>query len=479
MDCHPLANSPELVGNADALDAYARQLSALAAEIDAQRNELAGVEAAPVWSGAAAEAYRHHAAPLTKTFTALTHRLHGVAQELQNYAPGLREAQGTARQLVGRAHDLIGHISWLEGCVRDDNAAAAATAAAQAAKNDSTGGGYPTMSPHQYQLDRARQDLDEVRHRFRSVIDQADGEARRFANRIAEFTHDSLTNGGILDGIGHWFSHDLKDLINDHAAGLAQLSGVLSKFGTVLSLLSLIPVLAPFTGPAAMFCAGASLAIDVALLYVGKATWTDVGMDVLSMAVGSAGKVTKIGRATATASRLESAAVKEATLASKALAAAESSSRAAVTAGTKAEQALAAANRTVQAIPKGDAARAAERVAAVQDAKAAEAVVRTTKPAAKAANAAIREATTAAKATQAAVAPAAAASSAAAAAMVPVTKTFTLASVTLDGENSLRAALAPSTTGAKPATTSKEAEEKKMAKAFANLRPAVLVGVGA
>lgn len=86
--------------------------------------------------------------------------------------------------------------------------------------------------------------------------------------------------GSMMHSVGNW--------IKDHADVLTKISGILKTVAGICGVLAFIPVVGEFFGAVALVAGGLALGIDVTLkLVTGQGSWTQIGLDALSMVPGA------------------------------------------------------------------------------------------------------------------------------------------------------------------------------------------------
>jgi hypothetical protein len=355
MDCFPLAAGSHLEGDPEELNRYAADLARLAEDLDRQGKELSDAKTEDAWISVAGDAFRAAAQPVADVFAVLAQRVCSAANELKVYVPGLRSAQADGRLLLELANEVRGNIAWLEQVVHNEEMQARSAAATAA-----TAGLFYQQErpPHQRQLDQAREEMADLKARFRNLVAGADDAARRLARQISAISDDSLKNGGWLDGVRHWVTHDLKNFIQRHAEGLKIISEILNGVSVVLGLLALLPIpqlqLICKTGEVA---AGLlSMGINAALAWATGEGWDAVAVDAVGLLLPVGGKLTKSGRTAGKAARAAKSAERTAELAKSAVPAARAAKNSADNAVTAAHKVLNNAGNGARAARNGTAA---------------------------------------------------------------------------------------------------------------------------
>jgi hypothetical protein len=91
-----------------------------------------------------------------------------------------------------------------------------------------------------------------------------------------------------------------KNVVKDHLAGLAKLSGVLKTISVVAGVLSFVPVIGEIAAPIALATGVAALAIDTSIKFAtGNGSWTSIAVDGALMALPGIGKLARNGLETA------------------------------------------------------------------------------------------------------------------------------------------------------------------------------------
>lgn len=279
MDCEPLSYAPCLLGDAESLHGYGDHLLLLSRAIESQRLELSGQRLDHQWSGVAAQLCRDRAVPIVNAFASIAARFEGVGSGVKVFADELGDCQNRARSIVQDARTLEGRIRWLEERVAEE-------AHISCGPSSATG---PTIltPPSQYRwpLEQAESDKRELRRQLDQEIDRADAAALRCTGIVREHSRDDLKNGDWLDGVGRFFSHDVHDVIVDHAAVMKDVSHML---GTASSVLGMVPFI-PGAAEAALALAAVAFVTDALLYACGEATKQDLLVDAATLALSVSG----------------------------------------------------------------------------------------------------------------------------------------------------------------------------------------------
>ncbi len=280
-DWSPLAGSDPVPGDPDEVERAAKSLADMAEEITRQTANLRKLATAEGWDADAGRTFADSARELSGQLNQAHGRYRTAAGALKGYAPELRHAQSVA-----------------DAALADAKQAHATVNANRPPEDPPTG----SPTPAQVSAERARQHayddgvdaLQAARRKLDDATDHRDEHAGRAARTIREVIDD--------DGLKDSWWDKAKNWVGEHADFIRAIARIAELVATILSTIALViafipglNVLAPLLLGLAALASAVAMVCTIVLALAGEASWTDVGLALLSAAaVGVAGTVVRL-----------------------------------------------------------------------------------------------------------------------------------------------------------------------------------------
>jgi hypothetical protein len=257
-------------GAADALSGVGRECAGFALALDDDAVRVQDLAHGSVWSGPAADAFRH--------------RLEDLPRDLRRAGDAYREA-GAA---------LVGFASALQLCQLQARCLEAQAAEHARVVARFSGGEDPRLTAAVEELNRARVRAQRLREQVRT-------EAARCSRALQDATRQAPHAPGwfhqLVDAGVHAVqqaNQAVGDFVREHAAAIAQFADVLGKVSSALSLVAMLAAPFPVVGTAvaslagtgALVAAGLAMAGHVALAAYADGSWGTVAFDAVGLATG-------------------------------------------------------------------------------------------------------------------------------------------------------------------------------------------------
>lgn len=269
-----------------------------------------------------------------------------------NWAGSLAHAQQMAKDAIKKGVEAQANSRSAQSQI-DAHNQAAAKAPPPPPGTPAPTGPDPALTKLNGQKDGYDAEMVQAEKDLQAARDFRDAQMNKFADAIVHSYNDGLKDG-FWDKVGNIVSHvvaaveDLAQVIGHWAGAIAGVLGVLAL------ALSWVPVVGEILAAAATVVSVVALACDVVNALDGRGTWLDVGIDVLGVLSGGAGRL--LGQAAKGEKFLQVfndlKGVKGMTKAARYLKA----GKAAGITGTKAEK-MATANRLADCLPKSGLSR--------------------------------------------------------------------------------------------------------------------------
>lgn len=282
VDWAPLAGSDPVPGDPEEVERAAKSLADMAVEIERQTANLTKLASTEGWDADAGRTFAESACELAGELGKAHGRYATTSGALKRYAPELAHAQAVA-----------------DSALADAKQAQASVDANRPPDHPPAGTRTQPPDPADLAGERQRQNayddgisaLQAARRKLTEATDHRDLQAGRAARAI----RDSIDNDGLEDSTWDKFTN----WVSEHAGVLRDIARIAELVATVLSVLALVVAFIPvlnFLTPALLGLAALASAVALAsttlLALAGEASWTDVGLALLSVAaVGVAGKV--------------------------------------------------------------------------------------------------------------------------------------------------------------------------------------------
>jgi hypothetical protein len=287
-----------VVGDPMAVSAAGRTLESIALDVANIAGRLRALAAGDdSWTGAAAVAAHVRTAELPRSLDKANASYAAAGSALGSYAHTLADAQDQSASAIAAARRASAELA---GAVAARAAAAARDAEARAAALSAGLPPPPATAPrHEASIDEATTQLQRAVASNEQAHDQQRQAARKAASALRQASHAGIHNQSwfhhVTHSVGHWASTHWTATLRE-----------VSKVGTIVSALAgaaaLILAVAgvafpPLEAAAAaletvsLVSAVAAGMADTALAATGKASWTAVGVDALSVAPAGLGKL--------------------------------------------------------------------------------------------------------------------------------------------------------------------------------------------
>ncbi len=280
-DWAPLAGSDPVPGDPDEIERAAKSLADMAEEITRQTANLRKLATAEGWDADAGRTFAESAGELSGQLGKAHGRYATTAGALKGYAPQLRHAQSVADGALADAKQA--QVTVDAHRPPDHPPASQPTPAEVAAERQ-----------RQYAYEEGVDALHAARRKLAEATDHRDEHAGRAARTIRDsIDHDGLEDSW-WDKFTNWVSEHA-DLLRAIARIAELVATVLSAIALVISFIPVLNVLTPVLLGLAALASAVALVCTLMLALAGEASWADVGLALLSVAVvGVAGKV--VGR---------------------------------------------------------------------------------------------------------------------------------------------------------------------------------------
>jgi hypothetical protein len=268
-------------GDPDEVERAAKSLADMAEEITRQTANLTRLATAEGWDAEAGRTFADSAGELSGQLGKAHGRYATAAGALRGYAPELRHAQSVADAALADAKQA--QVTVDANRPPDYPPTGSPTAAEVSAERQ-----------RQYAYDDGVDALNAARRKLTDAVDHRDEHAGRAARTI----RDNIDDDGLKDS---WWDK-FTNWVSEHADLLRAIARIAELVATVLSVIALVVAFIPvlnFLTPVllglAALASAVALVCTTLLALAGEASWTDVGLALLSVAVvGVAGKV--VGR---------------------------------------------------------------------------------------------------------------------------------------------------------------------------------------
>jgi len=291
----PLCAEDPVPGDPDAVREAAGAAGAAAELLLRQAEDLEALAAMPQGESDAVDALRSDAGELSRGLRHAEQRYRAVGEALRTWAPILEDCQRRALAALRDAREADGRLATLTGPVPGPNPGSPEDVEAEGAR--------------QARREAAMNDIDSARARLADVVQDRELAGRRAAAVVRAASGDERAHSGWWNYVRGGVAGAVLGVgafIRRHAAGLQQTSSVLGYLATgagvlalALAILATLPVSAALAGfaagaavwlgVAATFCAWTGTALDTGLASSGAGSWTDVGVDLIGIALGNAG----------------------------------------------------------------------------------------------------------------------------------------------------------------------------------------------
>ncbi|MDQ4032634.1 MAG: hypothetical protein M3332_10355 [Actinomycetota bacterium] len=281
-DWSPLAGSDPVPGDPDEVERAAKSLADMAEEITRQTANLRRLATAEGWDAEAGRTFAESAGELSGELGKAHGRYATAAGALKGYAPELRHAQSVA-----------------DAALTDAKQAEATMQANRPPDYPPAGSPTPVEvnaeRQRQYAYDEGIDALHAARRKLQDATDHRDEHSGRAARAIRESIDDDGLKDSWWDKFTNWVSEHA-DLLRAIARIAELVATVLSVIAMVISFIPVLNFLAPVLLGLAALASAVALVCTIVLALAGEASWTDVGLSLLSVAaVGVAGKVISRG----------------------------------------------------------------------------------------------------------------------------------------------------------------------------------------
>ena len=280
-DWSPLAGSDPVPGDPDEVERAAKSLADMAEEITRQTANLTRLATVEGWDAEAGRTFADSAGELSGQLGKAHGRYATTAGALRGYAPELRHAQSVADAALAEAKQA--QVSVNANRPPDYPPAGSPTAAQVSAERQ-----------RQYAYDDGVDALRAAQRKLTDATDHRDEHAGRAARTI----RDSIDQDGLKDS---WWD-EFTNWVSEHADLLRAIARIAELVATILSVIALVVAFIPvlnFLTPVLLGLAALASAIALVcttlLALAGEASWTDVGLALLSVAaVGLSGTAVRL-----------------------------------------------------------------------------------------------------------------------------------------------------------------------------------------
>ncbi len=259
----------------DEIERVAKSLTDMAEEITRQATNLRKLSTADGWDADAGRTFADSAGDLAGQLDQAQGRYATAGGALKGYAPELRHAQSVADTALADAKAAQGAVTAHQPPDQPPAAPTPDQATAERHRQNSYDGGIDALQAAQRKLADATHHRDE------------------HAGRTAQTIRDSVDHDGLKDS---WWDK-FTNWVSEHAdlfraiARIAELvATVLSAIALVIAFIPVLNFLTPVLLGLAALASAVALVCTAMLALAGEASWTDVGLALLSVAaVGVAG----------------------------------------------------------------------------------------------------------------------------------------------------------------------------------------------
>ena len=280
-DWTPLAGSDPVPGDPDEVERAAKSLADMAEEITRQTANLRKLATAEGWDAEAGLTFADSARELSGQLDQAHGRYRTAAGALKGYAPELRHAQSGA-----------------DAALADAKQAQATMEAHRPPEYPPAGSPTPVEvnaeRQRQYAYDEGAQALQAAHRKLRDATDHRDQHVDRAARAIREVIDDDGLKDSWWDKFTSWVSEHA-DLLRAIARIAELVATVLSVIALVVAFIPVLNFLTPVLLGLAALASAVALVCTTLLTLAGEASWTDVGLALLSVAaVGLSGTAVRV-----------------------------------------------------------------------------------------------------------------------------------------------------------------------------------------